>query len=433
MSEQETIFAVATGHGAAGIAVVRMSGSNSWTAIEKLTKKPAPKPRYLARRWIYEANGSVLDDCMVVVFKAGASFTGEQSAEIHCHGSRAVLSAVLNELSKIPNLREALPGEFTRRAFDAGLMDLNQVEGLGDLIHADTEFQRRQALRIMSGAATDQIAVWRRSLVRARALVEVTIDWADEEVPEDVSPEVLQLLKSIDQDIENEISKFHRTERLRDGYEVAIVGAPNVGKSSLINAIAGREVAITSEIAGTTRDVIETRCDLAGLPVTFLDTAGIRETNDTIEKAGVDIARRRAQSANLRIFLRSFDEPPIETEFLQDMDILAWSKCDLMQSDAAVQISAKTGQGIDELINMVRERLLEETQHLGVFGHRRQFDAMQRCGHSVRQGITDADLVDAEVLAEHLRVALMELDSLAGRSGVEDVLGEVFSSFCLGK
>ena len=433
MSDKDTIFALATGHGTAGIAVVRLSGPQSWKTIKHLTRRPIPEPRHLSRRWIYSRDDERIDDVMVVVFEAGASFTGQQAAEIHCHGSRAVINALLDILDSQDGCREAQPGEFTRRAFDAGQMDLNEVEGLGDLIHAETEFQRRQALRVMSGAASNQISAWRADLIRARALIEVTIDWADEEVPEDVSPEFVELLSGVSDQMAAEKQKFTRTERLREGFEVAIVGAPNAGKSTLVNAIAGREVAITSEIAGTTRDIIETRCDLKGLPVTFLDTAGIRNSEDAIERAGVDIARKRARSADLRVFLRASDCQPVDQDLFEDDDISVWSKADLGAGPGDIQISAMTNAGIAELISMVYERLATKIDQLSVFGHRRQHNAISRCHDVICLALSEAATVDAEVLAEHLRIALVELDSLTGRNGVEDVLGEVFSSFCLGK
>ena len=433
MSEQETIFALATGLGTAGIAVVRLSGPASWATIERLTGKQLPEPRRLSRRLLYCHDGTALDDAMIVLFRAGASFTGQEAAEVHCHGSRAVINALLDELGQMNDCREAEPGEFTRRAFEAAFIDLNQVEGLGDLIHAETEYQRRQALRIMSGAASDQIAIWRAKLIRARALIEVTIDWADEEVPEDVSPEFMELLSEISAEMEKEATGFARTERLREGFEVAIIGAPNVGKSTLINAIAGREVAITSEIAGTTRDVIETRCDLDGLPVTFLDTAGLRISSDTIEKAGVEIARKRARSADLRLFLESSGGANSQHDLIEDGDISVWSKSDLSPGPGDIQISATSGHGIPELLSLVRSRLMDRIDQLSVFGHRRQHGAVLRSLSSIQRALAEAPVVDAEVLAEHLRIALVEIDSLTGRNGVEDVLGEVFSSFCLGK
>lgn len=433
MSDRETIFAIASGQGIAGVTVIRISGSDSWDAIHKITSKGLPDPRILSRRWIVDSTGQRIDDALVVVFRAGASFTGEDSAEIQCHGSRAVISAIMAELAECQNCREAEPGEFTRRAFETGQMDLNEVEGLGDLIKAETEYQRRHALRVMSGAATDQISHWRADLIRARALIEVTIDWADEEVPEDVSPEVKQIIEKLASEIQLELQKFQQTERLREGFEVAIVGPPNSGKSSLLNAIAGRDVAITSEIAGTTRDVIETRCDLGGLPVTFLDTAGLRETTDTVEQIGVNRARRRAESADLRIFLKSSDTDQTDLGLGQSHDILVWSKADLDTGEGDVVLSSKTGQGVAALVSMVTERLSSKITGLGLFGHRRQFRCLQRCLRSVGDAKVEMSTVDPEVLAEHLRTALAELDSMSGRNGVEAVLGEVFSSFCLGK
>lgn len=433
MLERETIFALASGHAIAGVSVVRISGPESWNVISCLTRRELPAPRMLSRRWLYGSGGTQIDDSLVVLFSDGASFTGERVAEIHCHGSRAVVEALLSALRLQPHCRDAVPGEFTRRAFESGRIDLNEVEGLSDLLKAETEFQRSQAIRVMSGATTDRVDEWRNRLIRARALIEVTIDWADEDVPEDVSPEVLQIIKDVTAGIEADLEKFARTEKLREGFEVAIVGRPNAGKSTLLNAIAGREVAITSDVAGTTRDVLEVRCDLGGLPVIFLDTAGLRETDDRVERIGVDLATRRAEAADLRVFLHCIDAEPVGDELKLPDDILAWSKADIAHGDGEVVLSAKSGQGVGTLIDLVQQRLLDRADNFGVFGHRRQEACLKNCHSALVHALRELSIVDPEVLAEHLRNAIAELDSLSGRSAVEDMLGEVFSSFCLGK
>ena len=271
MLSLDTIFALATAPGKAGVAVVRVSGPEAGQAGARLFGT-LPAPHHARTRILKDANGHRLDQALVLFFPAGQSFTGEDVLELHLHGSVATVNAVLRVLGDMPGLRIAEPGEFTRRALENGCLDLAQVEGLADLIDAETEAQRKQALRVLSGDLGKTAESWRSDLIRAAALIEATIDFADEEVPVDVTPEVEALLARVSSSLETEIAGVQTAERIRTGFEVAIVGAPNVGKSTLLNALAGREAAITSEYAGTTRDVIEVRMDLAGLPVTLLDT-----------------------------------------------------------------------------------------------------------------------------------------------------------------
>ena len=304
-----TIFAQASAAGKAGVAVVRISGPQAFSAASQLCGA-LPAPRQAGLRRLRSAAGEVLDEALVLCFSEKASFTGEETVELQTHGSVAVVNALLAELGRIDGLRLAEPGEFTRRALANGRLDLAQVEGLADLIASETEAQRQQALRLFSGGLGDLAAHWRERLIRASALLTVTIDFADEEVPVDVSPEVLELIAEVQTAMQAQVDGFGAAERIRTGYEVAIVGPPNVGKSTLLNALAGRDAAITSEVAGTTRDVIEVRMELAGLPVTLLDTAGLRETDDTVEKIGVARALERAKAADLRVFLIESDSKP---------------------------------------------------------------------------------------------------------------------------
>lgn len=431
----DTIFAPATGDGRAAIAIVRISGPGAHQALLEMTAPPLPPWRELSLRTLKGSGDEVLDRAMVAAFPMGASYTGEAMAEIHCHGGIAVVSGVLDRLGSLPGMRLAEPGEFTRRALMAGRMDLSEVEGLRDLLAAETSGQRRQALRVHSGAVSRRAAEWRDLLVRARALLEVTIDFADEEVPDDLAPEVLDLLGQALVGMEAELSRADPAERMRRGYEVAIVGPPNVGKSSLLNAIAGREAAIVSEMAGTTRDVLEVRFDLGGLPVTFLDTAGLRDTSDLVEAIGVDRARRRAAAADLRLFLRSMDVvDATESELHQDGDVMVWTKSDLGPGEGDVHVSVLHEEGIGELLELVRERLAPQADESAVLVNARQrmaveaaYGSLIRCRDGVRAG------GGAELAAEELRLATAALERLVGIVGVEEVLGEIFSGFCLGK
>ncbi|MCV2879025.1 tRNA uridine-5-carboxymethylaminomethyl(34) synthesis GTPase MnmE [Sedimentimonas flavescens] len=426
----DTIFALATARGKAGVAVIRISGPRAWIAAEALAGS-LPEPRVAGLRRL-RLGAEDLDEAVVLCFQAGASFTGEDVAELHIHGAIATVAAVLQALGRIDGLRLAEPGEFTRRALENGRLDLAQVEGLADLIDAETEAQRKQALRVLSGAVGQVVDQWRSKLVRAAALIEATIDFADEEVPVDVSPEVLDLIGGIAQDIRRELGRLSAAERIREGFEVAIVGNPNAGKSTLLNALAGREAAITSEIAGTTRDVIEVRMDLAGLAVTLLDTAGLRETEDVVEAIGVRRALERAGQCDLRIFLLDQDEIPLIQP--QDGDLIVHGKADLHPVEG-MSISGKTGKGLDRLIAEITARLSERASGAGVMSRERHRDALIRAIGAL-ESAQDEVLRGgerAELAAEGLRQAARALESLLGRVDVEHLLDEIFASFCIGK
>ncbi len=368
----------------------------------------------------------------MICFPEGASFTGEEVAELHLHGAIATISAVLHVLAMKPGLRLAEPGEFTRRALENGRLDLAQVEGLSDLIEAETEAQRKQALRVLSGAVGHMADRWRDSLVRAAALLEATIDFSDEDVPVDVAPEVLELIAAVKGDVAVELTKVSVAERIRDGFEVAIVGRPNAGKSTLLNALAGREAAITSEFAGTTRDVIEVRMDLGGLPVTVLDTAGLRETDDVVEAIGIERAVARARAADLRVFL--LDEGEVSLLKPERDDLLVRGKADLSSAEG-LAVSGKTGAGIDTLIEKISGILEGRAAGAGVITRERHrtaltvaMEAMESAQDEVIHGADRTELA-----AEELRRAVRALAMLVGRVDVEDLLDEIFASFCIGK
>ncbi len=420
----ETIFSLATARGRAGVAIIRVSGPDAVLAAEQLC---GSVPASRGVREIRAQDGSVIDEALLLNFPVGKSFTGEKVVEFQCHGSVVVIDRVLDELAQIPGLRMSLPGEFTRRAFENGRLDLAQVEGLADLIDAETEAQRAQAVRVLSGALGDRAEIWRNKLIRAAALLEVTIDFADEEVPVDVTPEVCELISSVQTDFQHELDGYAGAERIRQGFEVAILGAPNVGKSTLLNSFAGRDAAITSEIAGTTRDVIEVRMDIAGLPVTFLDTAGLREAEDEVERIGIKRAIDRAEAADLRLFLG--DLPEIEVK-AREGDIYIAAKSDL----TGIGVSGLTGEGVDALLQKIAQELSSRVQNAGLVIRQRQKQAVNRANAHLETAVHALQVdLGPEIVALELRSALHELNILIGRVDVENLLGEIFASFCIGK
>ncbi|NHB75662.1 tRNA uridine-5-carboxymethylaminomethyl(34) synthesis GTPase MnmE [Rhodobacter calidifons] len=427
----DTIYALATARGRAGLAVVRISGPAAFAAGSALCGTLPVARRAGLRRLMW--GGELLDEALVLSFAEGASFTGEAVVELHCHGGPAVVGAVLRALADQPGLRLAEPGEFTRRALENGVLDLAQVEGLADLIDAETEAQRRQAVRVLSGSVGQKVEGWRRDLIRAGALLEATIDFADEEVPVDVSPEVLALIDGLMADLGREAAGVAAAERIRDGFEVAIVGAPNAGKSTLLNQLAGREAAITSEIAGTTRDVIEVRMEIAGLPVTFLDTAGLRDTADPLEQAGIERALARARAADLRLFLT--DGSPLPGLDPEGDDLVVLGKSDTRSGVDGLAVSGKTGAGVPELLARIGEILGERVGSAGALVRERHRVAVTRAIAALAESRAEVVRPDSrvELAAEHLRQAVRALDALVGRVDVDDLLGEIFASFCIGK
>ncbi|MGR3806081.1 tRNA uridine-5-carboxymethylaminomethyl(34) synthesis GTPase MnmE [Marinibacterium profundimaris] len=424
----DTIFAEATAPGKAGVSVLRVSGPGAFKICETLVGAGLPRAGRSLR--VVRDGAAELDRALVLTFEAPASFTGEDVVELHLHGSRAVVLSVLSALGRLARMAE--PGEFTRRALENGKLDLAQVEGLADLIDAETEAQRRQAQRVFSGGLGTLAESWREDLIRAAALLEATIDFADEEVPVDVTPEVTDLLAKVRAGLEREVSGIGMAERIRSGFEVAIIGAPNVGKSTLLNALAGRRAAITSEIAGTTRDVIEVRMDLNGLPVTLLDTAGLRDTLDKVEGIGVDLARERAAAADLRVVLT--EGPLPEGLDLEPEDIVLRPKADLLE-DADGAVSGATGQGVDALVAQIGNVLSGRARLAGTATHARHRMAMEQAvsGLLAAQAVLDDGPELYDIAAEELRSAIRALEALVGRVDVENLLDEIFSRFCLGK
>jgi tRNA modification GTPase len=442
----DTIVALASGAGRAGVAVIRLSGPQAGEVLRALTDRDLPKPRCATRMAFCAPDGGLsLDDGLALWFPGPHSFTGEDVAELHIHGGPAVVAAMIDAALSHPGVRVAEPGEYTRRAFENGKLDLAEAEGLADLVDAETEGQRRQALRQRRGAISLVYETWRARLIEAAALIEAEIDFPDEDLPGELSRRAGPLLHALAADMAEHLDDAHRGERIRDGYRIAIIGPPNAGKSSLLNALAQREAAIVSDLPGTTRDVVEVRLVLAGFPVWIADTAGLREAADAVEAEGVRRALARAEEADLRIGLvEAASTPPAAlTKALQPGDLLLASKDDLVglnirpvKTDGTTKhsVSAKTGQGLAELHDLLVARVAdalgrEEAPVLTRARHRRLVeearDALNRAIAGIDQG--------AELAAEDARVATTAIGRLTGRIDVEDLLGEIFSNFCIGK
>jgi len=445
-----TIVALASGAGRAGVAVLRLSGPQAGAALEALTDRPPPPPRIAARRAFCEPeSGLSLDDGLALWFPGPASFTGEDVAELHVHGGPAIVAAMIQACLAVPGVRPAEPGEFTRRAFENGKLDLAEAEGLADLVDAETEGQRRQALRQRRGALSAVYEGWRGRLIEAAALIEAEIDFPDEDLPGELSRRASPILQVLAEDMARHLDDAHRGERIRDGFRIAIIGPPNAGKSSLLNALAQREAAIVSDIPGTTRDVVEVRLVLAGFPVWIADTAGLREAADAIEAEGVRRALARAEEADLRIGVVEGDEhvPGSVTSMLGADDLLVRTKLDLHGPLASrrpapahaggtptVHVSATTGEGLRDLEARITQRVAEalgreEAPVLTRARHRRLVEearaALLRAIPALNAG--------PELAAEDVRLAVHAIGRLTGRIDVEDLLDEIFSSFCIGK
>lgn len=426
----QTIFALATARGKSGVAVIRISGPDAHEVAGRLAGD-LPGPGRFALRKLRDAGGALLDEALVLRFDAPHSFTGENTVELQIHGSLAAIRVVEAALAATGLARMAEPGEFTRRALMNGNLDLAQVEGLSDLIAAETEAQLRQAQGLFTGKMREFADMCRADLVRAAALIEATIDFADEEVPVDVSPEVGMLIGRVLVSIDQQLNGFSGAARLRHGFEVAIIGEPNVGKSTLLNRIAGREIAITSDIAGTTRDVLEVRVDLNGLPVTFLDTAGLRDSDDAVEKIGIARARDRALAADLRVVLLDGLQPDHGFDPGVPIDLRYKTKADLTGDG----VSGLTGQGVDQVLADVSAALADRVTDLPVASHERHRQALvaARACLSEAKATFEDGTTGAEIIALHLRDGARALDSLIGRMDVEAILGEIFAQFCIGK
>ena len=427
----DTIFAQATATGRAGVSVIRVSGPQAFDIASIFCD--LPDVGQIGLRAVRGSDGALIDRAVVFCFENGASFTGERVVEFQVHGGLATVARLLSELSAQKGCRLAEPGEFTRRALENGQLDLNQVEALSDLIDAETESQRQQAIRVLDGSFADAGERWRGKLLRAAALLEASIDFSDEEIPDDLSVEVIHLVEETRASISAILERSTVAAKIRTGFTVAIIGAPNVGKSTLLNSIVGRQAAITSDVAGTTRDVIECRVDLQGLAVSFLDTAGLRDSKDEIEKLGISKAYEMADAADIRVFLIEEEGEPLAIT-MRDGDIVRLNKGDERGLDVEA-VSGKTGQGVSELLNLIAELLAVKTPTDVVAIRERQITGLRAAESFLGRVLTlvQSDPLPFELASQELYFALSELDFVFGRIDIESVLDEIFSSFCLGK
>lgn len=443
-AEVDTIFAMATASGRAGVAVLRLSGPLAGDIAQSLSG-PLPKARVASKRTFYDVEGQAIDQGLLLWFPAPNSFTGESVAEFHLHGGRAVTEQMLRTLSGLPGARPALAGEFTRRAFDHGKLGLTEVEGLADLVAAETQAQRRQALRQLEGALGAIYEDWRTRLLQALAILEAQIDFSDEELPEGLNEKVQGTLQGLETEISAHLADGQRGEILRRGFRIAILGAPNVGKSSLINMLAQRDVAIVTPQAGTTRDVIEVNLDLGGYLVSIADTAGLRSTEDSIEAEGIARAGKQAAEADLKLLVYDAGDWPEQcpaTKIWQDASSLTLvNKIDLhpekhfdSEKTEYIPISLRSGAGVGRLLQRLQQEVAvrlggSETPGLTRERHRRE---LIQCQASLMRALQAGDKA-AELIAEDVRLAMRALGRITGRAGVEDMLDVLFGEFCIGK
>jgi tRNA modification GTPase len=435
----DTIYALASGHGTAGVAVIRVSGPRANDVLSKIATKPLPKPRIASLRRLHD-----IDDAIVIWFPGPASFTGEDIVEFHIHGGTAVIDAVFSAISGIEECRMANPGEFTRRAFENKKLDLTSAEAVADLVAAETTEQRRQALAQYDGVLANLYDEWRTKLTELLANTEVMIDFSDEEIPDDLYLTNKHNILCIKNIISQYIDDKHIGERIRTGFRVAIIGEPNVGKSSLLNKIAGREAAIVSEIKGTTRDIIEVHIQLGGYAVIIADTAGLRETQEEVESEGVRRAQKLAENADLKLVMFDVTNFPkigeISKKYLDDDAIAIFNKVDILKKPilfdldfhSIFSVSALTGEGLDLLMSNLQEKIQKRLKNAEIppLTRTRHREALEAVVGALGRA---ENAVLPELAAEDLRLATRALARITGRVDVEDVLDIIFMDFCIGK
>ena len=442
-----TIYALSTGPGASGVAIIRISGPDTLKVIKLLTNKEVPRPREATLRKINNINTSeLIDEGIVLWFPGPESYTGEDMAEIQVHGSKAVIDAIHKNISNIENCRFAEPGEFTKLAFQNGKIDLLKAESVADLISSETEIQRKQAVKIMSGRSADKFNSLREKLLQILSHVEAKIDFPDEDLPKDIFNKIKIDTDEVLKDIEKILNDQKVGERIREGFKIAILGPTNAGKSSLINHLSNRDVAIVSEIAGTTRDVIETHLNIDGYPVIVSDTAGIRESVDEIEKKGIKLSLNRAEEADLKLVVvdaKNTDFTDTLKGLLDDNAILVLNKSDLLEKDIDpeinrinhVLISIKNNLNIDKLIQKIKNALKNKfiTSDDILITRERHRQHLEQCVSHLKRFNQKKEVEDFDIAAEDLRLAARHLGMIVGKVDVEEILGSIFNDFCIGK
>jgi tRNA modification GTPase len=442
-----TIYALSSGPGISGVAIIRLSGKETADAIKLLTGKELPKPRVATLRKINKINTSeLIDEGLILWFPGPQSYTGEDMAEIHVHGSKAVVDALHSSLSSIENFRLAEPGEFTKLAFQNGKINLLKAESIADLISSETEIQRKQAVKIMNGKSADQFNLLREKLLKILSHVEAKIDFPDEDLPNDILDEIKNNSNEVIKKIEKILNDQKVGERIREGFKIAILGPTNAGKSSLINHLSNRDVAIVSEIAGTTRDAIETHLNIDGYPVIISDTAGIRDSKDEIEKKGIKLSLNKAEEADLKLLVIDAKNPEFTDVFKGLLDqnaILVINKSDLLKKDidleikniSHVLISIKDNKNVDELISKIKNILKNKFITSGdiLITRERHRQHLQQCLDHLNNFNQKKEIEDFDKAAEDLRLATRHLGMIVGKVDVEEILGSIFNDFCIGK
>ena len=442
-----TIYALSTGPGVSGIAVVRVSGKEAAEVVKQLTGDDLPVPRVATLKKInYINTNNLIDEGVVIWFPGPNSYTGEDLAEFHVHGSRAVVSALHSSISGIKNCRLAEPGEFTKLAFQNGKINLLKAEGIADLVSAETEIQRKQAVEIMSGKSSDKFTSWRAKLLKILAHVEAKIDFPDEDLPKDILDEIQKTSNQVSKEIEKVLDDQKVGERIREGFKIAIVGPTNAGKSSLLNYLSKRDVAIVSEIAGTTRDVIETHLNLDGYPVVVSDTAGIRESKNEIEKKGIKLSLNHAEDADLKLIIvdaKSVDFTSVLKELIDENAILVVNKSDLIAGNINnelkkhdhILVSIKNNLNLDKLILKIKKKLENKFISYGdiLITRERHRQHLEQCISHLKNFKNKNGSEDYDKAAEDLRLATRHLGMIVGKVDVEEILGSIFNDFCIGK
>ena len=442
-----TIYALSSGPGVSGIAVIRISGSKVEKIVKLITNDQLPEPRQATLKKFNKINNSeLIDEGILIWFPGPESYTGEDMAEIHVHGSIAVVRAILDQLSKIENCRLAEPGEFTKIAFQNEKINLLKAESISDLISAETEIQRQQAIKIMSGKSSDKFNSLREKLLKILSYVEAKIDFPEEDLPDDVIKNIKNDSEKIRLEIEKILNDQKVGERIREGFKIAIIGPANAGKSSLLNYLSNRDVAIVSEIAGTTRDVIEAHLNLDGYPVVISDTAGIRESKNEIERKGIKLALKRAEDADLNIIViepKSVDFTGFLNDLVSEKSIIVINKIDLGYKDVNQQISKfnpiflsiKNETNLDELINRIKDKLKNKfvSSNETLITRERHRQSLEACVQNLKNFEEKNSQEDFDKAAEDLRLATRHLGMIVGKVDVEEILGSIFSDFCIGK